>query len=163
MKPSHLRAAAEDKSGSVVLNRQRRVKLHVTPLREFAARLSREVAGGRGFSLCLVSDAAIRRFNRDFRGHDAATDVLSFADGAPGSKCGWAGDLVVSAETARRQARRMRHSVEAELKILALHGLLHLTGLDHELPRDARRMARIEQRWRRHFALPEGLIERAAL
>lgn len=143
----------------LLLNRQRRVRFSAPELRAFLRRLQGEVAGGRSFDLCLLSDAAMRCYNRRFRGRDAPTDVLAFADGADGG----AGDLLVSAETARRQGRRLGHSVETEIKILALHGLLHLLGFDHEASsREARRMARAEGRWRRRFALPQTLIERAA-
>ena len=110
--------------------------------------LERKVAGGREIAVCVVSDSAIRRYNRRYRGHDSATDVLSFPP------C----DLLVSAETAQRQARRLGHSVEVELKVLALHGTLHLMGHDHE--RDRGEMARLERRWRRRLDLPLALTER---
>lgn len=151
----------------VLLNRQRAVRVSTAAVRELLLRVGREVAGDRAFTVVLVSDAAIRRYNRDFRGKDQATDVLSFPAGKPERPAEAAGeylgDIVISAETARRQARRVGHSIENEIGILALHGVLHLLGFDHESARDAGRMARAERRWRRHFGLPEGLIERASL
>jgi probable rRNA maturation factor len=91
--------------------------------------------------------------NRRFRRKDRATDVLSFA-----GQNGAAGDIAISAETAARNARRLGHSTAAELKVLILHGALHLAGYDHE--HDRGQMARREQRLRRQFRLPTGLIER---
>ena len=151
----------------MVLNRQRKVPFRRREVAEFLARLQAEVAGGREIALCVVSDAAMRRYNRRFRAHDAPTDVLSFPPGQTsagasrraGTPCaGMAGDLLVSAETARRQARRVGHSVEEEMKILALHGALHLLGYDHE--RDNGEMARLERRWRRRLGLSPALTER---
>ena len=149
--------SSDNDTGPEMLNRQRAVRFSSARLREFLERLASEVAGGRPFAVCVVSDAVMRGYNRRFRGIDAATDVLSFADGAAGR----AGDLLISAETARRQARRLGHSAEAELEILALHGLLHLLGYDHEAVHKAARMSREERRWRQHFGLPPGLMERA--
>jgi probable rRNA maturation factor len=133
----------------VLFNRQRRVSFRRREVAEFVTRLERELAGGAEIALCVVSDAAIRRYNRRYRSVDQATDVLSF----PPS------DLLISADTARRQARRLGHSLEAEIKVLALHGTLHLLGHDHE--RDRGEMARLERRWRRRLGLPQTLTERA--
>ena len=152
MKPSRNTDPSDDDPGPSLLNRQRKVSVAAGPLRDFLGSLRRQVAGERAFSVCLVSDRAIRGYNRRFRGQDCPTDVLSFPDGERGR----AGDVVISAETARRQARRLGHGTETEIRILALHGLLHLLGLDHESPRDRGRMARRERRWRRRFGLPEG-------
>jgi probable rRNA maturation factor len=104
--------------------------------------------------VALVSDAHIRRLNATYRGKDAATDVLSFSAGEPG----WLGDVVIASGVARRQAREAGHPVQVELRVLALHGLLHLLGYDHE--HDDGRMARVERRLRRKGGLREGLIER---
>jgi probable rRNA maturation factor len=82
------------------------------------------------------------------------TDVLSF----PSDERGYLGDVVIAAGVARRQALRAGHSLQTEVRVLALHGLLHLLGYDHE--RDAGRMARLEARLRRLGGLREGLIER---
>jgi len=107
-------------------------------------------------SIALVSDRRMRALNRQFRGKDAVTDVLSF----PSDERGFLGDVVIAAGVAKRQARDAGHSVAVELKVLALHGLLHLVGYDHEA--DDGRMARAEARLRRKAGLPVGLIERAA-
>jgi probable rRNA maturation factor len=105
-------------------------------------------------TVALVSDARIRALNRRYRGKDRATDVLSFPGAAPATL----GDIVIAAGVARRQAQAAGHSVQTELRVLALHGLLHLLGYDHE--RDAGRMARVEARLRVRGGLREGLIER---
>jgi probable rRNA maturation factor len=157
MKVAPSETPSDDDRGPELLNRQRGVRFEAAPLRAFFERLAGEVAGGRSFTVCLVSDRAMRRYNRRFRGINRPTDVLAFEDGASGR----AGDLLISAETARRQARRLGHALETELEILALHGLLHLLGFDHESRRDTGRMARAEGRWRRRFGLPRGLIDRA--
>ena len=105
-------------------------------------------------AIALVPDAHIRKLNRHYRGKDAATDVLSF----PADERGYLGDVVIAAGVARRQARQAGHSLQHELRVLALHGLLHLLGYDHE--RDAGRMARVEARLRQRGGLRQGLIER---
>ncbi len=113
-------------------------------------------------SVALVSDRKVRALNRTYRHKDYATDVLSFGQ-APSPKLRgpspFLGDIVIARGVARRQAREARHSEQTELKILALHGLLHLLGYDHEL--DDGRMLRVERRLRRSGGLSEGLIERA--
>jgi probable rRNA maturation factor len=114
-------------------------------------------------SLAIVSDRRVKALNRQYRGRDYATDVLSFPgeDAASVSTAPLAclGDIVIARGVLRRQARQARHSVATELRVLALHGLLHLLGYDHE--RDAGEMWRVERRLRRKGGLPEGLIERA--
>ncbi len=134
----------------VVLNRQRKVSFRRQEVADFVTFLEHAISKGQEIAVCMVSDAAIRRHNRRYRHKDEATDVLSF----PPS------DVLISAETARRQARRLGHTVEAEIKILALHGTLHLLGHDHE--RDHGQMARLERRWRRRLGLPLSLTERRA-
>ena len=109
-------------------------------------------------SVLLTSDTGIRRLNRQFRGKDKATDVLSFPAGGPAAG-EIAGDLAISVPTARRQAAAHGHSLSTEIKILVLHGLLHLAGYDHETDDGA--MARRELRLRARLGLPQGLIERA--
>jgi len=104
--------------------------------------------------VALVSDARVRQLNARYRAKNAPTDVLSFGVNEPG----FLGEVVIASGVARRQARRAGHSVQVELRILGLHGLLHLLGYDHE--RDDGRMARIERRLRRKGGLREGLIER---
>jgi probable rRNA maturation factor len=113
-------------------------------------------------TVLLTSDAAIRSLNRRFRGKNKATDVLSFpADStAPGAEQ-IAGDLAISVPTALRQAAEQGHSLSTEIKVLILHGLLHLAGYDHEA--DAGQMARRERLLRARLRLPQGLIERASV
>jgi probable rRNA maturation factor len=141
--------------------------------------LSRWLAGvapraARGHvTIALVSDARMRALNREFRGQDYATDVLSFPaerrDGvrsagasAPGSRLQapgrFLGDIVIAKGVAARQAKAEGHAGSVELRVLALHGLLHLLGYDHET--DAGEMRRAEARLRRRGGLPGGLIER---
>jgi probable rRNA maturation factor len=128
------------------------------------ARASGEVA------VALVSDAHIRALNRQYRRKDKVTDVLSFptAHGpspnaeprAPRSEAPL-GDIVIASGVAARQAKAAGHSVQKELRVLSLHGLLHLLGYDHHTPRDRSRMARMEARLRRIGGLTAGLIERS--
>jgi probable rRNA maturation factor len=129
------------------------------PPRGLAAWLSRTApSGARGeVTVALVSDGRMRALNRTFRGKDYATDVLSFPAEAPG----YLGDIVIATGVARRQADDAGHPVATELRVLALHGLLHLLGYDHERPDDAGRMARAEARLRRKGGLTRGLIARA--
>lgn len=108
-------------------------------------------AAPRDVAIALVSDARIRALNRRFRRKDKPTDVLSFEPS----------DIVIATGVARRQARESGHSYSDELKVLALHGLLHLIGYDHHDPSDAGRMGRLERRLRRKGGLRSGLIERA--
>jgi probable rRNA maturation factor len=105
-------------------------------------------------TVAIVSDARVRALNRQYRRRDYATDVLSF----PSDEKGYLGDVVIAAGVARRQAGEAGHALGTELRVLALHGLLHLLGYDHE--RDDGRMARLERRLRRKGGLVEGLIER---
>lgn len=116
-------------------------------------------------TVLLTTDAAIRRLNRHFRGKNKATDVLSFPamEAASQQVSGSAserfcGDLAISVPTALRQAAEQGHALTCELKVLILHGLLHLAGFDHET--DAGEMARREQALRARLRLPLGLIER---
>ncbi len=128
-----------------------------------------EVAPARArgvVTVALVSDSRVRRLNQRYRRTDRPTDVLSIPASAPGLRRGrpsaerpYLGDIVIAAGVARRQARAAGHSVQAELRVLALHGLLHLLGYDHE--RDAGRMARVEARLRARGGLRAGLIERS--
>lgn len=129
-------------------------------LRGFLDELTRRVARGRTITCLIANDAEVRRLNRFFRGKDQATDVLSFppakTDGLAG---GLAGDIAISIDRARIQAAEHGHSLSDELRILMLHGALHLAGMDHES--DSGKMARAESRWRKRLGLPDGLIERS--
>ena len=114
-------------------------------------------------TVALVSDARMRTLNRRFRGKDYATDVLSFPAEAKSSSQSpdsspYLGDIVIATGVARRRARTAGHPATEELRILALHGLLHLLGYDHE--RDNGQMARVERRLRQKGGLREALTER---
>ncbi|HUF22880.1 MAG TPA: rRNA maturation RNase YbeY [Vicinamibacterales bacterium] len=115
-------------------------------------------ARARGeLSIAIVTDARIHGLNRQYRGKDSATDVLSFAADTPGVL----GDVVIARGVAGRQAREHGHTLQTELRILALHGLLHLIGYDHDDPDDGGKMKRAENRLRRKGGLAKGLIRRA--
>jgi probable rRNA maturation factor len=114
-----------------------------------------------GMTVAIVPDARVRALNRQYRKKDKPTDVLSFPsdERAPrGSRERYLGDVVIAAGVARRQAREQGHSLQTELKVLALHGMLHLLGYDHEI--DSGQMVRAERRLRRKGGLRETLIER---
>lgn len=127
--------------------------------------LQKFVTGVRGalglsgeVSVLLAGDSRIRELNLHFRGKDKSTDVLSFPAAHDHAQRGRLGDLAISLETALRQADECGHSLEIELKVLLLHGLLHLAGYDHET--DSGEMALEESSLRKKFVLPLGLIER---
>jgi probable rRNA maturation factor len=105
----------------------------------------------------LASDRTLRRLNRTFRGKDKATDVLSFPAAAFAE--GHAGDLAISLDTAKKQAIEQGHTLRDEVRVLLLHGLLHLCGMDHET--DSGEMAKREGVLRVKLRLPNGLIARA--
>ncbi len=108
-------------------------------------------------SVLLTTDTAVKLLNKQFRGKNKATDVLSFPAGGPAAS-EIAGDLAISVPTARRQAIAQGHGLEVEIKVLMLHGLLHLAGYDHET--DSGQMARRERLLRGRLKLTQGLIER---
>ncbi len=130
----------------------KRARLHA-----FARRLRDQVAGGRNFCCLIADDRELCRLNSQFLGKKYATDVLSFPEREPAD---FLGELAISRQRAAAQARQHGHSLEKEIQILMLHGLLHLLGMDHE--RDRGRMARAETQWRQRLGLPAGLIEREA-
>jgi probable rRNA maturation factor len=112
-------------------------------------------ARARGqITVALVPDRRVQELNLTYRGKNTSTDVLSF----PADEPGMLGDVVIARGVARRQARGAGHDLPTEIRVLALHGLLHLLGYDHE--HDGGRMARLEARLRRKGGLREGLIER---
>jgi probable rRNA maturation factor len=127
-------------------------------VRSFAKRLEAEVTGGRGFCCLIAGDEELRRLNREFRGLDYPTDVLSFPVRSQVGDLRHLGEIAISFETARRLAAEYGHGVDQEIEILMLHGLLHLLGMDHET--DGGRMLSVEQKWRARLGLPAGLIER---
>jgi probable rRNA maturation factor len=126
-------------------------------LRAFSRKVCQEVAGGRAFTCLITSDPELSRLNAIFFGKDVPTDVMSFP--ASGPPHGWLGEIAISADRAREQAGHYGHSIEEEIRVLMLHGVLHLTGLDHV--GDRGRMRRAETHWRKALGLPAGLIERS--
>ena len=127
-------------------------------------RLARAAVGIDGeVHVLLADDATLRRLNRQFREKDKATDVLSFPAGSSTvffAEKELAGDLAISLETAARQAKRFGHKLGDEVRVLMLHGLLHLAGFDHE--QDEGQMAARERELRSELGLPGGLIERVS-
>jgi probable rRNA maturation factor len=113
-------------------------------------------------TVLVTTDARMQEFNRTFRRKNKPTDVLSFPPAASGlagdEQAG--GDLAISVDMAREQAETLGHTLLEEIKILTLHGLLHLSGMDHE--QDTGQMARRERKLRREFGLPAGLIQRSS-
>lgn len=124
-------------------------------VREFAEQIAEEVLNGGQFVCLITGDEQLQQLNLDFLGHDYPTDVLSFPTGNAVEP----GELVISLERAAEQAAEHGHGLVDELKILMLHGALHLMGMDHET--DKSQMRRTETKWRKHFGLTRGLIERA--
>jgi probable rRNA maturation factor len=121
---------------------------------------AKRAAGLRGsVSVLLTNSRELRVLNRQFRGKDKATDVLSFPSEVAGARR-FIGDVAISVEIAAQNAKRLGHSTADEVKILILHGLLHLAGYDHEA--DHGEMARTEERLRNNLGLPVGLIARTA-
>jgi len=132
------------------------VSLSKAGLARFLNRARAAVGVDGEVHVLLADDATLRRLNRTFRGKNNPTDVLSFP-AAPESEI--AGDLAISLETAARQARRFGHSLRDEVRVLLLHGTLHLAGFDHEADRGE--MAARELELRRELRLPTSLIARA--
>jgi len=128
-------------------------------LARFVGRARRACRVAGEVTVLIASNAELRRLNRDFRGKDYPTDVLSFSS-PDADRGGYSGDIAISADMARQNGKLLGHGAAAEIKILILHGLLHLAGHDHESDDGA--MARRELRLRRQLKLPEGLTERAA-
>jgi probable rRNA maturation factor len=128
-------------TGPVIVNRQRCYRIPVARMQRFANALARRLRIQHlEFSLVLTNDRAIRRLNRSFRHKDSSTDILSFPAQDPvptGADLDnpYLGDMIVSVETARRQAFDGNHTLERELCLLMIHGLLHLLGYNHEADR----------------------------
>jgi probable rRNA maturation factor len=152
----------------MVLNRQRRVPVAVGPLARFLERVRLELRfPAQGVAVQLVSDAAMTRLNWTFRRKRGPTDVLSFpaqANGAVAVRAGrvkrrrprsaesaYVGDIAISPETARRNARRASRPLHDELRMLVLHGMIHLAGYDHHTDRG--QMDRLESALRRRLGL----------
>jgi probable rRNA maturation factor len=124
-------------------------KVRRTELRRFLKELAQEILPGQGVTCLIASDSELQKLNQKFCGKDYPTDVLSFPPE----------DIAISFDRAAAQAAELGHGVEDELRILMLHGLLHIAGMDHHTDNSA--MARAEVRWRKRLGLPSGLIERA--
>lgn len=163
----------------MIVNRQRRIALAIEPLSDFLLRAQQELGFPESaVTVRLISDSAMAQLNRRFRGKSGPTDVLSFpANAEPPRRSSlrrtnrsagghsaqrgsdrmrieaadYVGDIAVSPETARRNAQRYSRSLPAELRILVLHGLIHLAGFDHET--DQGQMERLERRLRRRLGL----------
>ena len=149
-----------EKDGGVVIIRKKVPGISEGVLNRFAARAVAATRIPGKVNVLITDNRELRSLNRRFRHKNAPTDVLSFPSG-PGVVNHVAGDIAISAEIATANARKLGHSAAAEIKILTLHGMLHLAGYDHERDRGA--MARKEAQLRRAFHLPVGLIERHGL
>jgi probable rRNA maturation factor len=145
---------------NLVILRKRIAGLSRQTLERFVLRARRAVGLPGTVNILITNNSELRALNRRFREEDKTTDVLSF----PAPRVGLhqtsrgAGEIAISAVVARENASRLGHSVEDEVKILVLHGLLHLAGYDHE--HDDGEMARKESRLRRQLKLEKSLIER---
>ena len=141
-------------SKTMIFNRQRRVPVALHPLQQFYERARRELGfAPESVTVQLISDETMARLNETFRKKHGPTDVLSFpANGArPAPGAEYVGDIAISPETARRNARRFCRSLPVEIKILILHGMIHLAGFDHETDRGE--MARFERRLRKRLGV----------
>ena len=151
------RLETEDRGDCVVILRKKVAGLSGLALARFVSRAG-QAAGLQGeVDVLVTSSRELQELNRRFRSKDAPTDVLSFP-ATDSIANGFSGDVAISAEIATQNARRMGHSAAEEIKILTLHGVLHLAGYDHE--RDHGKMARKENRLRKALGLPVALIER---
>ena len=130
----------------LVINRQRKHSIDAGRVRQFVATAAATLGvDQRPFSVVFITDGRIRRYNREYRGKDRPTDVLSFPGQDP-----YLGDILISSETAYNQARKSHTlTFEANVQRLILHGLLHLMGYDHET--DNGEMKALERRLRRRF------------
>ncbi len=132
-----------------VFNRQRKFVIEMEELTNFLYQLSNQMVLQSGFSVVLVNDAAMRDYNREFRGQNRSTDVLSFPDQEDdGDEEPYLGDILICVEAAARQEK---DSLLQELQVLSLHGLLHLLGYDHDA--DQGEMETLERKLRRKFQL----------
>jgi probable rRNA maturation factor len=150
----------------MILNRQRQVRVSVAGLEKFLARAGRALRMPLdSFTVCLVTNAEIARWNRAYRGKPRPTDVLSFpSDESNGNRhaksknlltknqpAPYIGDIAIAPQVARRNAERFGRTFDDEMRILMLHGMLHLMGYDHET--DTGQMDRRERRLRRQLGL----------
>jgi probable rRNA maturation factor len=133
----------------MIVNRQRRVPVAVAPLQDFYERVQHVLRfQPESVTVQLISDDAMARLNQTYRKKSGPTDVLSFpaTGGKPTHNAEYLGDIAISPETARRNARRFSRSLALEMRILILHGMIHLAGFDHET--DHGEMERLERRLR---------------
>lgn len=144
----------------MVILRKKIVRMSAATLERFVLRARRSVRLRQTVNVLVTSSAEMRSLNRQFRGADKPTDVLSFPPlpAAKGRSQRSTGELAISLDIARDNARRLGHSLADEVKILTLHGILHLAGFDHE--KDHGEMARKERQLRKQWKLESGLIER---
>ena len=152
--------AESARRAAVVVLRRPVAGVSAGALSRFVTQARRAAGLKDAVNVLITSNSELRSLNRRFRAMDKPTDVLSFPAG-PDSSTNVAGEIAISAEIASRNARMLGHPISAELKILILHGILHLRGYDHE--RDQGQMANIEQQLRQKLRLPVGLIERTGL
>jgi len=143
-------------SNSTIIFEKRPTGLNSREIDSFVLKASCAAGLSGAVSVLITGNSGIRELNARFRGKNLATDVLSFP--AVASARNFAGDIAISLEVAAHNARRLGHSVSDEIRILILHGILHLAGYDHQS--DQGEMAKKEILLRRRFALPKGLIER---
>jgi probable rRNA maturation factor len=152
-------ASRRDGTSAMVTIESKLIGISEPALGRFVLR-ARRAAGVRGqVHVLVVSSRRMRTLNRQFRGQDKPTDVLSFP-AMPEVARDFAGDIVISGDIAATNARRLEHPLAQELKVLILHGVLHLGGHDHETDDGA--MARKELRLRKQLKLSDGLIERSS-
>lgn len=141
----------------MILERRRTKELSRLALARFANKAQRAAGLPGEVNILLTGDAEMQRLNLQFRHKDEATDVLSFP--AYNNALPAGGDIAISVQRARAQAVGIGHDLLTEIKVLILHGMLHLAGHDHEADRG--QMRRLEERLRGELNLPAGLIERA--
>jgi probable rRNA maturation factor len=135
----------------VLLNRQRTYPVQTPRLRDFINRVRQRLdLHSSEFSVWLTNDRKVRSLNSRFRHKDGYTDVLSFpnlpGETEPGLDLSYLGDIIISVPTAHRQARAGGHGLERELRILIIHGVLHLLGYDHETDRGKMRRKELKLR-----------------
>ncbi|MFY9844990.1 MAG: rRNA maturation RNase YbeY [Terriglobales bacterium] len=141
----------------MVIVQKRVTDLTDPALARFLARACSAAGLKRKVNVLLTSSAEMKSLNRRFRGKDKPTDVLSFP-AEPDAQNQFAGEIAISAEIATKNARALGHAPAEEVKVLVLHGVLHLRGYDHEC--DNGQMERREKQLRAKLNLPPGLIER---
>lgn len=139
-----------------IVNNQRKIKIKMEDFQAFAESALKIVpeAKGKSATVAFVSDSKMRVLNKTFRGKDATTDVLSFpfeADEFESEDANNLGDVIISLEQAERQAKENDLDLDAEIKQLILHGVLHLCGYDHEI--DAGEMNALELKFREELGI----------